>query len=396
MEAEHDEIKTSKQSQRIVDDVSALAGSSMYRHSDDRDRSGDDNESNDNEDHEDSHDQRNSFAGIRSEHDSDDGNLGSIKYEVDDNFLDDYTAELDNSFDDNFEDHLIDDQDNEADRDQVDNTVLNQPEKYKFTIQNGIVVSRSEIEYGREQFDGIDRDESYVIQNDVIVKTEIKKYGTQSTTYADADGDGVYSVVDHVWKKHAGQSGPDVNEFDDWYEHDGNFDEYEIQVSGKNVELFDKETQQLVLSFDNADRVILNDKGFATEQDINAMKAYRIYQAAFDRDPVQGDTRGLGYWVSQIDNGMDVVEVAARFIDSPEFRATYGNAADNATFLSKLYENILNRTPDAVGYQWWLNELNSNPDRNWAVVLAEFSESRENQVNVAAIVGEGIVFDLAI
>jgi hypothetical protein len=111
---------------------------------------------------------------------------------------------------------------------------------------------------------------------------------------------------------------------------------------------------------------------------------------------MQGDTAGLGYWISQVDDGMDLEEIAARFIDSVEFREVYGSRPSNAEFLTKLYENILNRTPDSQGYAWWLNQLNTDPNRDWAKVLTEFSESNENQENVAEIVGQGIVFDVVL
>ena len=257
-----------------------------------------------------------------------------------------------------------------------------------------MVVSKSEIEDGEEELDDLEDDESYVVSDGLIIKTEEKKHGTQTTTYADEDGDGIYAVVEHVWTKNATTGSDDDDEYEDWYEQDGEYDDYEIVVTGTSVQLFDKETEELTSSFDVADRIILNDKGFATALDDNACKAYRIYQAAFDRDPMADDTAGLGYWISQIDGGMDVEEVAARFIDSPEFRAVYGANADNATFLTRLYENVLDRTPDGDGYAWWLKELNTNPDRDWVKVLAEFSESNENQESVAAIIAEGIVFDI--
>ena len=257
-----------------------------------------------------------------------------------------------------------------------------------------MVISTSEIEDGIEETEDLDDDADYTVADGLIVKTEVKKYGVQTTTYADSDGDGIYSVVEHVWTRTGDGSSSDDQEFEDWYEFEGESDDFEVVVSGSTVELRDKETAELVSSFEAADRVILNDKGFATAFDDNALKAYRIYQAAFDRDPMQGDTAGLGYWISQVDDGMDLEEIAARFIDSAEFRQVYGSAPSNAEFLTKLYENILNRTPDPQGYAWWLNQLNNNPTRDWAKVLTEFSESNENQENVAEIVGQGIIFDV--
>jgi serralysin len=119
-------------------------------------------------------------------------------------------------------------------------------------------------------------------------------------------------------------------------------------------------------------------------------QAYRIYKAAFNRTP---DAGGLGYWIAKMDNGMNTVDVAARFIDSPEFRTLYGQNPSNADFLTKVYTNVLGRTPDQVGYTWWLNELNTNASKTKAKVLADFSESAENQNGVASLIGNGITFE---
>jgi len=91
-----------------------------------------------------------------------------------------------------------------------------------------------------------------------------------------------------------------------------------------------------------------------------------------------------------MDKGMGVVEVAARFIDSKEFRELYGANASSADFLAKVYSNILDRTPDSVGLSWWVNEMTINPAKTWQKVLADFSESAENQSNVASLIANGI------
>ena len=131
-------------------------------------------------------------------------------------------------------------------------------------------------------------------------------------------------------------------------------------------------------------------KNTRLDTDGSAGQAYRIYKAAFDRAP---DTGGLGYWIAQMDNGMGVVEVAARFIDSSEFRELYGLNPSNAEFLTKVYSNVLDRTPDTAGLDWWVNEMMTNPTKTWQKVLADFSESSENQANVASLIANGIPYD---
>jgi len=146
-------------------------------------------------------------------------------------------------------------------------------------------------------------------------------------------------------------------------------------------------------TLNGVERVGFEDKVLALDTDGVAGKAYRVYKAAFNRDPMQGDTSGLGFWIDKMDNAMDLIEVSARFVDSDEFRTLYGTNPTNAQFLTKLYQNVLGRDPEASGYNWWLNELNTNPSKTKAKVLADFAESGENQAGVASLIGSGITYE---
>lgn len=104
-------------------------------------------------------------------------------------------------------------------------------------------------------------------------------------------------------------------------------------------------------------------------------KLGRLYKAAFDRKP---DIGGLNYWVDEWEDNMSPLEVAARFYDSEEFNLRYGNPSSEG-FIDLLYENVLDRDPDAGGLNYWVGELNSGMDRS--EVLARFAESTENVAN---------------
>ena len=136
----------------------------------------------------------------------------------------------------------------------------------------------------------------------------------------------------------------------------------------------------------NIERLQFADGTLALDVDGIAGQAYRIYQAAFNRTP---DSGGLKYWIEQMDKGMDLQEVAARFVDSNEFRSLYGTNPTNASFLTKLYNNVLHRQPEQSGYDWWLDELNSGR-RTQTKALADFSESDENKAGVLPAIKNGI------
>jgi hypothetical protein len=118
-------------------------------------------------------------------------------------------------------------------------------------------------------------------------------------------------------------------------------------------------------------------------------QAYRLYRAAFDRDP---DPGGLGYWIMRLEQGASLRDVADGFAHSQEFVDLYGSAASNADIVNRLYHNILHRTPDPGGYAYWLGILD-NKQAPLNYVLAFFSESEENIEAVAEVVGSsGIAY----
>lgn len=119
-----------------------------------------------------------------------------------------------------------------------------------------------------------------------------------------------------------------------------------------------------------------------------AGQAYRIYQAAFDRQP---DVAGVGYWIGVMDHGASLREVAAGFVQSAEFQARYGMAPSNEDIVTRFYGNVLHRAPEPEGYQYWLNILNTK-QAGTAEVLAYFAESAENVAAVATVIGSGYAY----
>ena len=73
---------------------------------------------------------------------------------------------------------------------------------------------------------------------------------------------------------------------------------------------------------------------------------------------------------------------------SDEFKQTYGTDLSNEQFVTKLYQNILDRAPDHTGYEFWTGELNDGA-KDWAQVLASFAESPENVALLAPVIEDG-------
>lgn len=137
----------------------------------------------------------------------------------------------------------------------------------------------------------------------------------------------------------------------------------------------------------------------------NAGKAYRLYQAAFARTP---DMEGLGYWISVVDSGASLWNIADGFIGSEEFKLKYGDNPSNAEYTRALYANVLGREPDDFGYDYWNAALSGqampvNDDygnlsgayvgqTTRQQMLVDFSESQENKALVIGVIGNGFEY----
>jgi hypothetical protein len=133
-----------------------------------------------------------------------------------------------------------------------------------------------------------------------------------------------------------------------------------------------------------ADTMVALDIG----KDQTAGSGYMLYKAAFNRTP---DVGGLGYWISKMDTGMSYSDVAKNFVTSAEFKTAFGGSNPSVnTLVTKLYNNVLNRTPDAGGLAFWQDKLNTG----WSTadVLGFFSTSGENVTNVTPLIANGISY----
>ena len=97
----------------------------------------------------------------------------------------------------------------------------------------------------------------------------------------------------------------------------------------------------------------------------------RLYQAYFGRTP---DPDGHGFWIGRLQTDLTLVEIAEQFETSPEFVATYGSLSDRQ-FVELIYTNVLDRTPDEQGLDYWTGALAAGQSR--ASVMVGFSESLE-------------------
>lgn len=133
-------------------------------------------------------------------------------------------------------------------------------------------------------------------------------------------------------------------------------------------------------------RLRFADMSMAFDAEGNPGQAYRLYRAAFAREP---DAAGLGYWLGVLDQGAYLLGMAEGFTASAEFKALYASAATNRDIVAKYYVNVLNRQGETAGLDYWAGILDQKQD-TLAGVLRNFSEGPENKAGTAAAIAAGI------
>ena len=122
----------------------------------------------------------------------------------------------------------------------------------------------------------------------------------------------------------------------------------------------------------------------------HAGQAYRLLEAVLQQAPSKSS---VGAWMAKLDQGLALEAMAAQLLSDSEGLLSL-QAAQNQPqqFVQALYQQILGRSPDEEGFNWWLRMLE---DRAYAApsLLIAFTESLENQIEALALIGSGIAYD---
>lgn len=160
----------------------------------------------------------------------------------------------------------------------------------------------------------------------------------------------------------------------------------QMSTSGDTITIKNSGALGATDTLKNIQRINFSDVAVALDTGGIAGEVYRVYQAAFGRKP---DLAGLGYWIASMDKGSSLNSVASSFVQSKEFQSLYGSNPDANTLITAMYTNVLHRAPDQAGFDYWKSELSSGHITAGGM-LASFSESTENQVQVIASIKNGI------
>ena len=160
---------------------------------------------------------------------------------------------------------------------------------------------------------------------------------------------------------------------------------YGVQKKGEST--IDEITGVSTLQFQDQALSLANDVAATFNQvkgidDVSGV-VFRLYNAAFARLP---DAKGLENWINgNSTGGMTYATSAQEFSSSQEFKNRYGATTTDTQYITTLYNNVLERSPDAAGLANYQNLLANGKTRG--ALLLDFSESPENRVLFTQVTG---------
>lgn len=101
----------------------------------------------------------------------------------------------------------------------------------------------------------------------------------------------------------------------------------------------------------------------------------RLYIATFARLP---DAAGLQYWVERLERSASDPAIAQFFTTSPEFVSLYGTGTADVAFVETIYQNVMGRSSEGEGREFWLNEL-ATGHRTRGQIMEFFAGSIEHR-----------------
>ena len=111
----------------------------------------------------------------------------------------------------------------------------------------------------------------------------------------------------------------------------------------------------------------------SAEHTTNVDPTARLYRAFLGRGP---DAGGLLFWIGRRRSGSwSLTRMADSFATSTEFTRKYGSLT-NRQFVTRIYTDVLGRTADQAGVDYWTKKLDTKSKTRGGVMVG-FSESNE-------------------
>jgi hypothetical protein len=115
----------------------------------------------------------------------------------------------------------------------------------------------------------------------------------------------------------------------------------------------------------------------ATSYEHDSAVVTQVYETFLGRAP---DAEGLAWWASAMQSGASDEQVDAAILGSTEYFDLQG--AGDSNWLSAIYETLLQRVPDAMGWNYWTQQLQLGVSRE--TIAFDMASSAEHAAIVVA------------
>jgi len=125
----------------------------------------------------------------------------------------------------------------------------------------------------------------------------------------------------------------------------------------------------------------------------------RLYVGYFNRSP---DPAGETYWVTQLQGGMALSQIAQSYSVQSEATSQYAflaspntsSTASVKSFVDAIYANLFNRVPDTAGETFWVGQLQSGASTVGGAIINIISGAQGNDaLTIANKVAVGNYYD---
>jgi hypothetical protein len=146
--------------------------------------------------------------------------------------------------------------------------------------------------------------------------------------------------------------------------YDMNFDDTFVKIMDNDTVHVGKNSDNLL----NVEEIVFNDMTLNVHDLLIQDDISKIYIAYFGRS---ADPQGMEYWLNQVNHDLNngrsysdsMFSVVSAFADSDEAEGIYtgiqnGSMNDEAlnTFITSIYQNLFDRTPEKAGLDYWVND----------------------------------------
>ncbi|MFA8387619.1 MAG: fasciclin domain-containing protein [Pelagibaca sp.] len=182
-----------------------------------------------------------------------------------------------------------------------------------------------------------------------------------------------------------GDDGSDVilgGDGEDTVEISGDFDDFEFLFGPNGVAVTDKtdvaegtdflkDVEHVRFDDGSLDLSVLTGAAQLAPDQLQLLT--ELYVAYFDRAP---DAGGLLFWGTSLANGVSLPEIAALFFEQPETQEKMPDGLSSEAFVTRAYNNFLERDPDAAGLEFWVGTLEAGTVSRSEFMLALIEGAR--------------------